>query len=180
MRLCKSRGSLALWLLVPALVATSAMVGIHRYRARPFFASSFYPISPGGLLLSWDIARPIGLHGDRVVWYDRREHVLLVVQVSASRNVEWVIDGSQPISNQVRLRRQDDRFIRTFEWRRDCLMFVDREGTPTYCSISPQEFRDAFANPGKVQAALQDLVARHPRDAASRNGESEIATEPDS
>jgi hypothetical protein len=162
MRLPRRRSVAAVLVAATALLTVVAL----RYEARPFFAGDFQPLGPG-FLPGWEWNRMVSVTPDQCVYFDRRDRTLLVVAVEANSNVEWVVDV-QPVGERLRIRRQDDNATAMLEWRRDCVIFVDRAGTPTYASLPVGEFQQALADPAKMQPGIARIVAEAAPAAARR------------
>ena len=104
-----------------------------RYKRRPFFANSFEMVGPVGI---WESGCSVGLNDGRVVSYDIPDRVLLVVAVTPNRNVEWVVHGFPPMERvRLRVRRREDGLLKEIEWRRDCIIYMDRTDSRRIRSI---------------------------------------------
>jgi hypothetical protein len=148
---------LAVILAVVVPAVTVSRMNAERYRARPFFAGIFGPSGFG--LKDWEVRNGLALSNRLYAYYDFDERVLLVVQVQSNHSIQWFVDY-QCLSDTLRIRRQDDDLEKQIEWRRDSVIYVDREGLATYVDMPVDEFRNAFTSPLTITSGVDEIVQR--------------------
>jgi len=137
------------------LVAVIGVFGAVRYSRRPPFAGGFYVIGRGFNVMYWRPDVSFGVPGHDV-FIDNIENVLLLVPVDKDHNVEWVPNGL--VGSDLLLQHLPDPRSKLVEWRRDCLIVVDDQGSPQYFSLPLKEFRAVLGNPFMTQADLEKLL----------------------
>jgi len=136
------------------LVAMIGAFGAVRSSHRPPFAGGFNVLGHG-FFMDWQRDVSFGLSG-RDVYIDNVENVLLVVPIDSNHNVEWVASGL--VGGDLVLQHLPDPRSRLVEWRRDCLIVVDDQGSPQYFSLPIKEFHAVLGNPFMNQTDMEKLI----------------------
>ena len=136
------------------LIAVIVAFGAIRYSHRPPFAGGFNVLGHG-YFMDWQRDLSFGLSG-RDVFIDQVENVSLLVPVDSNHNVEWVPNGR--VGRDLVLQHLPDPRSKLVEWRRDCLIVVDDQGSPQYFSLPLKEFHAVLGNPFMTQADIEKLL----------------------
>jgi hypothetical protein len=159
------RSNVLSYLLVSGLlIAAATAVSVRRYMARPFFAGRFCfsgeELKESFILPAWSRGMSIGFSKDSLglaydlyADYDIHDHVLLLVPGPVEGStIEWG-PVYESVSEWLRIHNLRTDVYKQIEWRRDCLIYLDRDGTPTYVSLPVHEFHEALAKVGMEPVA---------------------------